>query len=310
MTIVKSTKITLSDNTASGIANGELVRNGALLEYHDGTSSRVLVGRDTTDTLTNKTINTSDNTITVASADVTGLSSSLALKSPIASPTFTGDVTLPTAGKLILNPDATYPNQMFSRDTSTYQYYMSMVAGGTTLMELNGSNNYIWINPDTRLTFGGDQGKSTEGSIQYKTSTNQIEFRSPDDTPRMNLTTTGVDVLGTLNISGNNLDNIQNLIHDTSSGSLNIDFNADQLQTLTITNNSTFATPSNMASGKSKTYKLYNSSGSSTYTLAFPSWKFVGTKPTDIAPTKTAILTLTCFGTADTDIVVGYAVEE
>jgi hypothetical protein len=56
MTLIYNTRIKLLDNAASGTANGELIRNGALLEYHDGTSSRVLVGRDTTDTLTNKTL--------------------------------------------------------------------------------------------------------------------------------------------------------------------------------------------------------------------------------------------------------------
>ena len=234
----------------------------------------------------------------------------LNLKAPLASPTFTGDVTLPTAGKLILNPDATYPNQMFTRDTSTYQYYVSMVAGGSTLMELNGSNNYIWIKPDTRLTFGGDQGKSTEGSIQYKTSTNQIEFRSPDDTPRMNLTTTGVDVLGTLNLSGNNLDNIKNLHHNIStSAGTGMNFADDQLQTLSRNTTTTF-NGSNYATGKSKTLRLINTSGS-TITLGFDSsWKFVGAKPTDLAGSKTAILTLTCFGSTASDVVAGYAVEE
>ncbi len=65
MTIITNTKITLSDNTTSGTGSGELVRNGALIEYHDGTSSRVLVGRDTTDTLTNKTL-TSPTLVTPA----------------------------------------------------------------------------------------------------------------------------------------------------------------------------------------------------------------------------------------------------
>jgi hypothetical protein len=112
-----------------------------------------------------------------------------------------------------------------------------------------------------------------------------------------------------VDVAGNNIDNIQNLVHDISSGSLAIDFSGDQLQTLTITSNSTFST-SNRATGKSKTYKLYNSSGSSTYTFTFPAWKFVGAKPTEIAASKVGILTLTCFGTADTDIVAAYAVEE
>ena len=67
MTVVKSTKITLADNTASGIANGELVRNGALLEYHDGTSSRVLVNRDLAETLTNKTLTSPTLTFSINS---------------------------------------------------------------------------------------------------------------------------------------------------------------------------------------------------------------------------------------------------
>lgn len=56
MTIIASTKITMVDNTTSGTANGELVRNGALLEYHNGTSSQVLATRTGTETFTNKTL--------------------------------------------------------------------------------------------------------------------------------------------------------------------------------------------------------------------------------------------------------------
>ena len=56
MTILYNTKILLADNSASPLAVGEVARNGALLEYHDGTSSRVLVNRDIAETLTNKTL--------------------------------------------------------------------------------------------------------------------------------------------------------------------------------------------------------------------------------------------------------------
>jgi hypothetical protein len=45
-------------------------------------------------------------------------------------------------------------------------------------------------------------------------------------------------------------------------------------------------------------------------TLTFPAWKFVGAKPSDQAASKIGILTITAFGTADTDIVAAYAVEE
>ena len=56
MTILYNTKINLADNSASPSAVGELARNGALLEFHDGTSSRVVVNRNLAETLTNKTL--------------------------------------------------------------------------------------------------------------------------------------------------------------------------------------------------------------------------------------------------------------
>jgi len=108
-------------------------------------------------------------------------------------------------------------------------------------------------------------------------------------------------------VGGNNIDNIQNLIHDTSSTTTALDFSGDQLQTISISANTTFTT-SNRAIGKSKTIKI--TTDGSTRTLTFPAWKFVGAKPTEQAGNKIAILTVTCFGTADTDIVAGYAVEE
>jgi hypothetical protein len=49
-----------------------------------------------TQTLTNKTIDSASNTLTVAQSAVTNLTSDLALKAPLANPTFTGTVTLPT----------------------------------------------------------------------------------------------------------------------------------------------------------------------------------------------------------------------
>ena len=87
-----------------------------------------------------------------------------------------------------------------------------------------------------------------------------------------------------------------------------INFNNDQVETMEFSATLTLTT-SNRAIGRSKTLKMSNTSGS-TQTLNFPAWKFVGAKPTEQAGNKIAILTVTCFGTADTDIVAGYAVEE
>lgn len=54
------------------------------------------VGTTDTQALTNKTISSASNTLTIAQAAVTSLTTDLALKAPLAGPTFTGTVTLPT----------------------------------------------------------------------------------------------------------------------------------------------------------------------------------------------------------------------
>ena len=107
-----------------------------------------------------------------------------------------------------------------------------------------------------------------------------------------------------LDLAGKDIDNIQNLIHDISTTTTALDFNADEIQTISITANTTFTT-SNKAIGRSKTIKILNNA--TAHTLTFPAWIFVGTKPTGIGISKTAILTLTNFGATDATIVAAYA---
>ena len=64
----------------------------------------------------------------------------------------------------------------------------------------------------------------------------------------------------------------------------------------------------NEAAGKSKTIKITTDGSERTFT-AFPDWHWVGTEPTVQAASKIGILTLTCFGTAETDVIAAYAVE-
>lgn len=93
----------------------------------------------------------------------------------------------------------------------------------------------------------------------------------------------------------------------TYAGSTAIDFTSDDYRTITLTGNITFTT-SNRAAARSVTLKIIGDSSSRTFT--FPAWKFVGSAaPASIAANKIAILTLTCFGSADTDIVAAYAEE-
>jgi hypothetical protein len=93
-----------------------------------------------------------------------------------------------------------------------------------------------------------------------------------------NPTFTGTVTTAAVDVAGNNIDNIQNLIHDISTTTTALDFSGDQLQTISISANTTFTT-SNLAVGKSKTIKI--TTDGTLRTLTFPAWKFVGTKPTD-----------------------------
>ena len=85
-----------------------------------------------------------------------------------------------------------------------------------------------------------------------------------------------------------------------------LDFGSDQLQTISISANTTFTT-TGLASGKSKTIKI--TTDGTLRTLTFPAWKFVGSKPANQAASKIGILTLTSFGTTDAECVAAYAVE-
>ena len=80
-----------------------------------------------------------------------------------------------------------------------------------------------------------------------------------------------------------------------------------QYRTITLTGNITFTT-SNRAAGRTVVIRLLP--GASERTLTFPAdWVFVSTKPATLAANKTAVLSLTYFGTADTDCVAAYGVQ-
>ena len=139
------------------------------------------------------------------------------------------------------------------------------------------------------------------------------------DTASNTLTVAPADVTGTAAITGANtftadqtiggfdVLGISNLVHDISVTTVALDFSADQLDTITVAATATFTCATYIA-GASKTIKILdNGSGQ---TLAFPSgWKFVGSKPTAIAASKTGILTLTCFSTTEASVVAAYAEE-
>lgn len=94
----------------------------------------------------------------------------------------------------------------------------------------------------------------------------------------------------------------------TYAASITVSFIDECLQTVSLTGDLTFNNASNKAAGRGVVVRIV--ADGSIRTLAFPaSWVFVGTKPTDIAANKTGILSLTCFGANETDVVAAYAVQ-
>lgn len=94
----------------------------------------------------------------------------------------------------------------------------------------------------------------------------------------------------------------------TYSASVTLDFNAANVQSVSLTGNITFST-SNRSVTKGKVMRIICDATSRT--LTFPSgWVWLGAAaPTTVAASKTAVLSLYSFGTADTDIIASYAVQ-
>lgn len=95
----------------------------------------------------------------------------------------------------------------------------------------------------------------------------------------------------------------------TYAATTNLDLSSlnGQYRTISLTGNLTFTT-SNLANGRSAVIRLV--ADATTRTLGFPAgWKFIGVKPTSIVASKTAVLSLSFFGTSDSDCVAAYGVE-
>jgi len=115
------------------------------------------------------------------------------------------------------------------------------------------------------------------------------------------ITMSGADI----DLGGSNLDNIQNLIHDISTSGVDIDFDEDELQTISISANTTFTT-ANRVAGRSKSLKIITDG--TLRTLTFPAWDWVSDIPANQAASKNGYLTLTSYGTTDALIVAAYQV--
>lgn len=103
------------------------------------------------------------------------------------------------------------------------------------------------------------------------------------------------------------LNNMHELRTLTYGATTDLNFNDSSLMTLSLTGNVTFTT-SNRGAGKRLLLRIIADASIRTFT--FPAWKFIGgTAPANIAASKEALLDLTGFGSADTDVRAQYFVE-
>lgn len=97
-----------------------------------------------------------------------------------------------------------------------------------------------------------------------------------------------------------------------TSGTITVDLSDSMLQTTgSLSGNITSLVTSNRASGRSSTLRIIN--GGTSRTIAYSSsWRWVGAKPANpftLNANKLGVLSLTAFGTAETDIIAAWAVE-
>jgi hypothetical protein len=93
----------------------------------------------------------------------------------------------------------------------------------------------------------------------------------------------------------------------TTTGTQGLDFTSQGYLTHAITGNITY-TASNYAAGRSLSVRI--TSDGTARNLTFPTnWVFVGAKPTSIAASKNAVLSVTSFGTTEAESVAAYAVQ-
>jgi len=93
----------------------------------------------------------------------------------------------------------------------------------------------------------------------------------------------------------------------TATGTQNLDFTSEGYLTHAITGNITY-TASNYSAGRSLSIRI--TCDGTQRNLTFPAgWVFVGSKPTAIAASKVAVLSITSFGATEANTVAAYAVQ-
>ena len=170
-------------------------------------------------------------------------------------------------------------------------------ATGLTLFA-NASNAFSWIgaNGFTRTFDGTANTASRAYTLQNKSGT----LAHLDDIPT---------VPGVATTSAAGLMPASSFAAITYAADIELDMAAldGQVRTISLTGNLSL-TSVNRAAGRSVSLRII--ADGTQRTLTFPSgWVFIGSKPANIAASKTGVLSLTFFGTASTDAVAAWGVQ-
>lgn len=150
---------------------------------------------------------------------------------------------------------------------------------------------------------------STAGDWQEVTCTAQGRALLSASTASAQLTALGIGASGTLSgltlVSATRYETTVSAI--TYAASIALNFASNNVQSLALTGNVTFTT-SNLAAGRAK--QVLITADSSSRSVSFPSWVWLGgSAPGSLAASKSAILSLLSFGTADTSVYATWTVQ-
>lgn len=263
--------------------------------------------------------------------------------------TTTLQLVTPTANRTISFPDATgtvalvggVPGQLIYNNNGAYSGVSTLSFDGT-ILTLSGRfiNSYNAAESSPAKLFSGTWF-TTGGTA---TTTKPHVLVEPSGTTSTNWSTagTGLGINAPTGFTGNIIDlqlngsrvfsisstgaltgTTSSLVSTTADGlrratsystitygaTTNLDLAAldSQYRTISLTGDLTFTT-SNLANGRTVVLRLV--ADGTARNLTFPAgWKFIGAKPTNIAASKSAILSLTFFGSADADCIAAYGVE-
>jgi hypothetical protein len=158
----------------------------------------------------------------------------------------------------------------------------------------------------TVQVLNGGSNKTAE-EVHFSTAT----ASSTADHGKMVFDVDGTDILTVGDIGLTLAGNLHTSVHDYgTTNNVDVDFDQDALQKVTLNGAAAIDTAAaNKGAGKSIIIKILCDSSARAFTWN-SSWVFIGEKPTSIAASKTALLSMTCFGTNETDVVCSYAVQD